>query len=223
MKKSAAPSPLLAAIGLACAAAACAYFTRERRRLSFSGKTVVISGGSRGLGLELARVFADEGAVLILLGRDPETLESAAAELRGRGASVTVFPCDVTDREQVRRAADSIHERAGTVDVLINNAGIIQVGPLENMQLEDYESAMAVHFWGPLYLMHEILPRMKSRRAGRIVNITSIGGKVALPHLAPYTASKFALVGLSEALRAELLKDGIYVTTVCPGSKIPLL
>jgi short-subunit dehydrogenase len=103
------------------------------------------------------------------------------------------------------------------VDVLINNAGMIQVGPMENMALSDYEHAMAVHFWGPLQLINAITPHMKARGQGRIVNITSIGGKVAVPHLLPYAASKFALVGLSEGLRAELLKDGVYVTTVCPG------
>jgi hypothetical protein len=85
------------------------------------------------------------------------------------------------------------------------------------MQLEDYQSAMAVHFWGPLYLMQEIIPHMTARRQGRIVNVASIGGKVAVPHLLPYAASKFALVGLSEGMRAEMLKNGIYVTTVCPG------
>jgi short-subunit dehydrogenase len=85
------------------------------------------------------------------------------------------------------------------------------------MDLEDYAAAMAVHFWGPLYLMHEAIPHMKRQGYGRIVNIASIGGKVAVPHLLPYVASKFALVGLSEGMRAELLKDGIYVTTVSPG------
>ena len=204
------------ALELAVAAAACAYIARVRRRIIFAGKTVVVSGGSRGLGLELARAFAAEGAKLILLARDRDGLNRAAAELRSGGTSVAVVPCDVTDREQVRRAAASIEE-AGPVDILVNNAGAIQVGPVENMQLEDYRSALAVHFWGPLFLMSEIVPRMRARRAGRIINITSIGGKVALPHLSPYTASKFALVGLSEGLRAELLKDGIYVTTVCPG------
>jgi short-subunit dehydrogenase len=105
----------------------------------------------------------------------------------------------------------------GAIDVLVNNAGIIQVGPSEHMSIEDYTNAMKVHFWGPLYLMHAVIPIMRQQRSGRIVNITSIGGKVAVPHLAPYVASKFALVGLSETMRGELAKDGIYVTTVVPG------
>src|SRR5262249_29078614 len=99
----------------------------------------------------------------------------------------------------------------------VNNAGIIQVGPMETMTLADYQEAMRVHYWGPLYTALAVLPQMKQRRAGRIVNITSIGGKVAVPHLLPYVGSKFALVGLSEGLRAELMKDGILVTTVVPG------
>jgi NAD(P)-dependent dehydrogenase (short-subunit alcohol dehydrogenase family) len=101
--------------------------------------------------------------------------------------------------------------------VLINDAGVIQVGPVELMTVADFENAMATHFWGPLFTILAALPHM--RRAGdrRIVNISSIGGKIAVPHLVPYSASKFALTGLSEGLRAELAQDGFAVTTVCPG------
>jgi NAD(P)-dependent dehydrogenase (short-subunit alcohol dehydrogenase family) len=110
-----------------------------------------------------------------------------------------------------------ILEQWSAIDVLVNNAGIIQVGPLEHMHHEDFENAMATHFWGPLHLMLEVLPSMRRRGFGRIVNITSIGGRVAVPHLAPYCASKFALVGLSDSMRAELGPHGIRVTTVSPG------
>jgi short-subunit dehydrogenase len=110
-----------------------------------------------------------------------------------------------------------VRDHYGRVDVLVNNAGVIQVGPMEVMTIEDYEEAMKTHFWGPLYTMLAVLPEMRKRRDGRIVNISSIGGKISVPHLVPYSASKFALVGLSEGLRAELQKDGIAVTTVCPG------
>jgi NAD(P)-dependent dehydrogenase (short-subunit alcohol dehydrogenase family) len=112
---------------------------------------------------------------------------------------------------------DQILERWVAIDVLVNNAGIIQVGPLEHMTEEDFENAMATHFWGPLHLMFEIVPSMRRRGFGRIVNITSIGGRIAVPHLAPYSASKFALVGLSDAVRTELAQYGIRVTTVVPG------
>jgi short-subunit dehydrogenase len=206
-----------ALIAATATAAAAAYLARAQRRIAFAGKSVVISGGSRGLGLELARGFAAEGADLVLLARDEDSLARAALELRRFGARVMTVICDVTDRARVRQAVASIYETNGRIDVLVNNAGTIQVGPIENMKLEDYQNALGVHFWGPLYLMEEVIPRMKARGHGRIVNIASIGGKVAVPHLSPYVASKFALVGLSEGLRAELLKDGIYVTTVCPG------
>jgi NAD(P)-dependent dehydrogenase (short-subunit alcohol dehydrogenase family) len=103
------------------------------------------------------------------------------------------------------------------IDVLINNAGVIQVGPLEHMQHEDFENAMATHFWGPLHMTLETVPAMRRRGFGRIVNIASIGGRVAVPHMVPYAASKFALVGFSDAARAELAPHGIRVTTVSPG------
>jgi len=198
-------------------AAAAFYRVKAKRRMNFAGATVLISGGSRGLGLELARAFAAEGANLVLLARDEDGLARTAEELRGRGARVLTQVCDIRDPRQVRQSLATIFDEARRIDVLVNNAGTIQVGPLENMDLGDFESAMNVHFWGPLYLMQEIIPHMKARGGGRIVNIGSIGGKVAVPHLLPYAASKFALVGLSEGLRAELVKDGIYVTTVCPG------
>ncbi|MGI9035675.1 MAG: SDR family NAD(P)-dependent oxidoreductase, partial [Pyrinomonadaceae bacterium] len=105
----------------------------------------------------------------------------------------------------------------GRIDVLVNNAGVIQVGPLADQMQQDFEDALAVHFWGPFYTMQAVVPQMKKQGAGRIVNIASIGGKISVPHLAPYCASKFALVGLSGAMRVELAKDNIVVTTVCPG------
>jgi len=110
-----------------------------------------------------------------------------------------------------------VHTRFGSIDVLVNNAGVIQVGPLEVMTHEDFELAMQAHFWGPLNTIMAVLPSMRQKKTARIVNISSIGGKVSVPHLVPYSASKFALVGLSKGLRAELMKDGIKVTTVCPG------
>lgn len=197
--------------------AAVVYGVRQRRRIDFPGKTVVIAGASRGLGLELARGFAKEGANVVLLARDRRLLAEAERELEAAGASVSVLGCDVTKQDEVQLNITSIIRELKRIDVLVNVAGMIQVGPSEHMQLDDFAEAMAVHFWGPLYLMREVIPHMKREGQGRIVNIASIGGKVAVPHLLPYGASKFALVGLSEGMRAELAKDGIYVTTVCPG------
>ncbi|MBA3639367.1 MAG: SDR family oxidoreductase [Acidobacteriota bacterium] len=206
-------------IGLAAGAGAvglAARAMRNRHAISFDGRVVVITGGSRGLGLVLARQLAAEGARLCLLARDREELDRARAQLPEE-AEVMTIRCDVRRRADVRLAMDTILEKWMAVDVLINNAGVIQVGPLEHMAHEDFENAMATHFWGPLHMMFEAVPSMRRRSFGRIVNISSIGGKIAVPHLAPYSASKFALVGLSDAVRAELDQYGIRVTTVCPG------
>jgi NAD(P)-dependent dehydrogenase (short-subunit alcohol dehydrogenase family) len=208
------------ALGIVAGAAAMAAAGRAMRRrhdIDFAGRVVVITGGSRGLGLVLARQFAAEGARLCLLARNQDDLTRAQAELEDAGAEVMAVACDVRRRADVRAAVDTILERWPAVDVLVNNAGVIQVGPLEHMTPEDFENSLATHFWGPLHMMYEIVPSMRRRGFGRIVNISSIGGRVAVPHLAPYCAGKFALAGLSDAVRAELDQYGIRVTTVSPG------
>jgi NAD(P)-dependent dehydrogenase (short-subunit alcohol dehydrogenase family) len=208
-------------VGLAAGVAAVfagARVLRARRAIDFGGRVVVITGGSRGLGLVMARKLAARGARLVLLARDDRELDRARRLLEEEHrADVTAIRCDVRRKADVRAAVTRILDYHGTVDVLINNAGIIQVGPLEHMRHEDFENAMATHFWGPLHLMLELTPSMRRRGFGRIVNIGSIGGRVAVPHLAPYCASKFALTGLSDAMRAELAPAGISVTTVSPG------
>ena len=182
-----------------------------------NGKTVLITGGSRGLGLVMAREFAREGARLALCARDEAELQRAQTDLETLGAEVMTVPCDITNKDSLTQMIERVNTRFGGVDVLVNNAGVIQVGPIEVMTPEDFEHAMQVHFWGPLNAILAVLPAMRARKSGRIVNISSIGGKVSVPHMVPYSASKFALVGLSKGLRAELMKDGIKVTTVCPG------
>jgi short-subunit dehydrogenase len=177
----------------------------------------VVTGGSRGLGLLISRRLAAEGAHLVLLARNERELQTAELELAERGGSVASFRCDIRKRDQVEHTIQRVVERLGRIDVLINNAGIIQVGPFEHMTYQDFEESMAVHFYGPLHTILAVLPHMRRSGGGRIVNITSIGGKIALPHLAPYSASKFALVGLSDALHAELRHEKIVVTTVVPG------
>jgi NAD(P)-dependent dehydrogenase (short-subunit alcohol dehydrogenase family) len=187
------------------------------RRFDFAGKSVVVTGGSRGLGLVMARQLADEGARLAICSRHEGQLRRAAHELRARGAPVVAETCDVTKPEQLEAFLIHARRQLGPVDVLINNAGVIRVGPLEVQTEADFEDAMAVHFWAPLRAMEHVLPEMRERGDGRIVNIASFGGRVAVPHLGPYCASKFALVGLSQSFRAELAREGVYVTTICPG------
>jgi NAD(P)-dependent dehydrogenase (short-subunit alcohol dehydrogenase family) len=207
-------------LGVAAGAAAVFAGTqavRRRHAIDFAGRVVVVTGGSRGLGLVMARQLAAEGARLCLLARNDAELARAGAELRAMGAEVLTLRCDVRRRADICAAVDQILDRWSVVDVLINNAGVIQVGPLEHMTTEDFENSIATHFWGPLHLMYEIVPGMRRRGFGRIVNISSIGGRVAVPHLAPYCAGKFALAGLSDAVRAELDQYGVRVTTVSPG------
>ena len=205
------------AAGLATAIAVRAK--RVRRAYKFSGKSVVITGGSRGLGLVLARQLAADGARLTLIARDENELRRAADDIRDRQPStdVLIVPADVGEREDVERAISQTIGHYGSIDVLINNAGIIQVGPLDHMKLSDYDDAMKTHFWGPLFFVLAVLPYMRNDGGGRIVNISSVGGRISVPHMVPYSASKFALTGLSDGLRAELARDHIVVTTVCPG------
>jgi short-subunit dehydrogenase len=177
----------------------------------------VITGGSRGLGFAIAQEFAARGADLVICGRDKEILQEAESRLRGMRANVLAIACDVGKQEEVALLIQQATERFGRIDVLVNNAGTIAVGPLESQSVADFQMAMDTMFWGTVYATLAVLPQMMQRRSGRIVNITSIGGKVAVPHLTPYCCAKFAAMGFSQALRAELAKDHIKVTTVVPG------
>jgi NAD(P)-dependent dehydrogenase (short-subunit alcohol dehydrogenase family) len=186
-------------------------------RYTLRDKVAVITGGSRGLGLVLARHICGQGGNVALIARDPEELVRAKADLAPRGGAILTIRCDLLDPAQIEAAVRQIIDRFGKIDILINNAGIIEVGPLEHMTREDFERAVRVHFWAPYELISQIVPEMRTWGGGRIVNISSISGKVAVPHLAPYTVSKFALTGFSDAIRAELARDNIHVTTVAPG------
>jgi len=185
--------------------------------ICLAGKVALITGGSRGLGLVLARTMGQRGMRVVICARDEEELERARASLAAEGIDATALPCDVTDEEGVAGLVADIEENIGPVDVLVNNAGIIQLGPSEAMRLDDYRRAMDVMFWGALNTAEAVLPRMRARRRGTMVNVTSIGAAVGIPHLAPYIASKFALRGWSEALGAEMARYGVTVITVVPG------
>lgn len=185
-----------------------------KRHSTLAGKVVLITGGSRGLGLELARRCLARGAKVALLARDPQTLARASHALGGR---VMTFACDVSDNDAVRAAAETVSNRYGGIDVLMHVAGQIAVGPARTMDMADYHAAMNTHLFGAVHAVNAVLPQMRQRKTGRIVLVSSVGGKIALPHLLPYSASKFALVGYGEALHAELANDGIHVTTVVPG------
>jgi len=191
--------------------------SHRRRRWDLRGRNVLVTGGSRGLGLVIARQLVQEGARVAICARDEETLERARAELSAHGTRVLAVSCDVSNQREVERMVARVADTLGPIDALINNAGTIVVGPLDTMDIDDFQMAMETNFWGPLYAILAVVPEMRRRRSGRIVNVASIGGKISVPHLLPYSASKFALVGLSEGLRAELARDGIQVSTICPG------
>ena len=203
------------AVAAGCGIAA--SLLRSRDRFPLEGKVVLITGGSRGLGLAMARRFAQEGAMLALTARDEEDLGLAKDDLRRSGADIFTFQCDVSSRAQVETLIEAVIDHYGRIDVLVNNAGIIQVGPLDTVNMEDFEKAMGTMYWGTVYASLAVLPGMRERGSGRIVNIASIGGKVSIPHLLPYSCAKFAAVAFSEGLRAELQGSGVKTVTIAPG------
>lgn len=212
MNKTTRNALLLAGLALAGRA-----LLQKRREADLTDQVVLITGGSRGLGLALAAEFGRQGARLAICARDAGELQRARGKLAGQGIDAQTIVCDLTDPAQAARLIADVTAYHGRVDILVNNAGIIEVGPVQNMARSDFEDALAVDFWGVLDPILAVLPQMRARRSGRIVNITSIGGKVAFPHLLPYVAAKFAATGLSEGLGAELARDGITVTTIVPG------
>lgn len=208
---------LAAAGAVAGAALAAVPIFRRLRALDLHGRVAIVTGGSRGLGLCISEELVRHGARVVAVARDRAELAEACARLRALGGEVLGLEADVTDPGDAGIIVDATVRRFGRLDVLVNNAGVITVGPIAHMSLDDFESQMAVHFWGPLRLSLAALPHLERSGAGRIVNVASIGGRVAVPHLGPYCASKAALVGLSDVLRAELAPGGVRVTTVCPG------
>ncbi|MEZ0540897.1 SDR family NAD(P)-dependent oxidoreductase [Fibrella arboris] len=190
---------------------------RRNRKIDFREKVVVITGGSRGLGLVMARQLAREGARLAICARTQETLDTAASELHTYGGEVYTHACDLTSKTALAGFFEAVNQQLGPVDVLINNAGVIMAGPYANTTDDDFHDAMNTNFWAAYHATNAVLPDMQQRKSGRIVNVASFGGKVSVPHLLPYSASKFALVGYSEGLRAEVARDNVFVTTICPG------
>ncbi len=195
--------------------------SKKPEKVVLRGKVVVITGGSRGLGLALAEEFSRAGAKLVLAARDPEELKRAEQMLRERNVlghePPELVAGDLREEAACQKLIARATERFGQVDILINNAGVIHVGPIEKQPLAAFRDAMATDFFAAVQLTSVVMPQMLERRAGSIVNIASIGGKIPVPHLAPYNAAKFATVGYSATLHAEMKSKGIRVTTVCPG------
>ena len=226
------------AFGLSAAAAL--WLLRPRGNAEGTGSrrrpVVLITGGATGLGLELARAYARSGARIVLSSRSSEQLNAAQRSLLSDGSlkephHALLLPADLSDKAQAASVINQAFGHFERLDVLINCAGIIEVGPIENQPIEAFEQAMAANFFTALYTTLAALPRLLTqqplsgsvwgsgpgKRRASVVTISSIGGKFAVPHLLPYVASKFALTGFSEGLHAELRAKGIRVTTVCPG------
>lgn len=176
-----------------------------------------MTGGSRGLGYLVARELVKEGCRVVICARNTAELERARQRLSANGGEVLALTCDVVNQHDVERLITETIKHFGQLDILVNNAGIIQVAPFAATRLSDFDEAMKVIFWGTVHTTLAALPHMRARGGGRIVNIASIGGKVAVPHLLPYDCAKFAVVGFSEGLRTEVAPEEISVTTVIPG------
>jgi NAD(P)-dependent dehydrogenase (short-subunit alcohol dehydrogenase family) len=189
------------------------------RRRSLRGQVALITGGSRGLGLALARAFGGAGCKVAICARDEETLERARASLAAAGIPALALPCDVTDRAQVARLVDDVSAHFGRVDIVVANAvSAITVGPVEALRYEDFTGAHDVLYWGVVHPVLAALPQMRARHSGRIVVVSSIGGRLSVPHMLPYSAAKHAALGFAAGLRAELAGSGVSVTTVAPGT-----
>jgi NAD(P)-dependent dehydrogenase (short-subunit alcohol dehydrogenase family) len=194
-------------------------------------RVVLVTGGSRGLGFEIAKRFATLGWQVAICGRDGAALARAAEKIAsaatGSGSApvgsgpvppaVAAITCDVGRRDDVGHLLEEVRARLGQIDVLVNNAGVITVGALERQTRDDFERAMSTMYWGMVDTSLGVLPEMIGRRAGHIVNITSIGGRVAAPHLLPYSCAKAAAVAFSDGLQAEVARHGVRVITVVPG------
>ncbi|MBV8453211.1 MAG: SDR family NAD(P)-dependent oxidoreductase [Deltaproteobacteria bacterium] len=184
--------------------------------MKFDGLTALVTGGSRGLGLLIAHELAVRGADLVICARSQQELDVAQLSLKRTGVRIAAIRCDLTSRDDVEDMISDSIAFTGHIDVLINNAGTIMVGALADMRIEDFEQAIRDIFLTMLYPTIALLPHMRARSRGAIANITSIGGKIAVPHLLPYSCAKFATIALSEGLRAEAAQYGIRVTTVIP-------
>ena len=188
-----------------------------RPPVNLRGKIALITGGSRGLGLAVAQELGDYGCRVALVARNQSELEDAASRLRARGIETAVFACDIAQPASIGPLVDRVLAHFGRIDILVNDAGLIKVAPLDNVERDDFDEAMDLMFWAPLNLTFAVLPHMKGQGGGHIVNITSVGGRVSVPHLLPYCCAKFAFAGFSTGLSAELDPEHIHVLTVVPG------
>lgn len=180
------------------------------------GKWCVVTGAASGIGRATAEALQAEGARLVLCDIRKEEVEQVALDLRAKG-EVLSYAVDVALLPQMARFSDFIREQIGAVDVLVNSAGILKTGGYEDTSFEAWHQVMEVNFWGALHATKLLVPAMVERGAGSVINVASASGIVGFSKLTAYSTSKFALVGFSESLRAELGTTGVKVSTICPG------
>ena len=179
--------------------------------------TVLITGASQGIGRAIAQSFAENHYNVVLAARQSDRLDAAAQELEAAGHSALAILTDVKDPVQVEHLVQKAIAHYGAIDVLVNNAGIYISGAVEEFSLADWHQAIDTNLWGYIHTTHAILPHFLERQAGTLVNIGSVGGKISLPYLVPYTTTKFAVTGLTQALRSELSPKGIQVVGIYPN------
>ncbi len=190
----------------------------RRRAVRLPGATAVVCGASRGLGRALALELARRGVSKIAIcARDEHDIDGVAKELVARGLQVVAEACDLSEEVQVARFIGHATTQLGPIDVLVTNAATITVGPSVTLTRDDFDHALSSTFFTALHPILAAAPAMRQRRSGTIAVVTSVGARVGVPHLSPYSAAKFATMGMSEALRAELAADGVHLLTVVPG------
>ena len=182
-----------------------------------SGRVALVTGAGGGLGFAIARGMARAGATIVINGRNRDKLHAAASTLRDEGASVHVAPFDVTDAVAVRAAIDDIERAAGPVDILVNNAAMNKRGSLDGYATEDWRALMAANLDGPFHVTQALLPGMKSRRTGKIVNICSLASDLGRPGIVPYAVTKGGLKQFTRALAVEVAAHNIQVNGIAPG------
>jgi uncharacterized protein len=182
----------------------------------FRGRTVLVTGASSGIGRDISLTFTRLGVRVAILARRRDALAALADEIRAEGGEALILPADVTQRGQVRDAVHHALADFGQIDILVNSAGMVIPAPVESLKPADLLRMLQVNLFGTLHSMQAVSPSMRQAGAGNIVNIASLAGRRGLPPLGGYSASKFALVGLTEALRVDLRGSGIKVSLVMP-------
>jgi all-trans-retinol dehydrogenase (NAD+) len=185
--------------------------------MDVNGKVVLITGSARGMGKQHAMAFAREGAKLVLTDVDAAELEKTAGELEAAGYDVNTYIMDVSDRAACFALADEVTAETGGVDVLVNNAGIVVCDDVLSLSEHDVKRMMEVNYYGMVWMMQAFVPRMVARKSGHVVNMCSSAGKIGVPRLGGYCATKFAAIGITDSIRPELKRSGVGFTIVNPG------